>query len=312
MAFRLLRICDSEIIFNERLEELKKNFLLPRQYKSRIINNQFKRVKDLPGDNYAEKRKLALQKKTRNDDPRMKKRVKAVFDFNPLLPKISTVLKKHHRTMLSDNPELKDSFPDPPMACLRQGPNLRRLLCKSSLIKPTRPTRSTHRSAAGWKRCSHTSGRQCAKCPYTPPTASSITSHITGYTHHITTPINCSTENVIYSWKCRKCKFNFSVNQKNETPIVPKAKENEIGSNYTGRTKRQFKTRLGEHLGYIGNERSEEPSRLHFCLPGHSKHDLQGLGIEQVRSKDPFVIKAREHKYIQLFDSYRRGLNQEP
>jgi len=57
---------------------------------------------------------------------------------------------------------------------------------------------------------------------------------------------------------------------------------------------------------------AEEPSRLHFSLPGHNKHHLQGLGIEQVRSKDPFVIKAREHKYIQLFDSYRRGLNQEP
>ena len=189
MAFRLLRICDEENIFEERLAELKNNFLLPRSYKSRIIENQFKRVKELPGENYAQRRKLALQKKIRNQDPQTKKRVKAVFDFNPLLPKISTVLKKHHRTMLSDNPELKDSFPDPPMACLRQGPNLRRLLCKSSLIKATRPARATHRSAAGWKRCSHTSGRQCAKCPFTPPTASSVTSHITGYTHHITTPI---------------------------------------------------------------------------------------------------------------------------
>ena len=39
-----------------------------------------------------------------------------------------------------------------------------------------------------------------------------------------------------------------------------------------GRTKRQFDQTVCEHLGYIGNERSEEPSRLHFCLPGHSKH----------------------------------------
>ena len=188
MAFHLLRICDSEDIFEERLAELKNNFLLPRHYKSRIIDNQFKRVRDLPGENFSEKRKNALQKKIRNIDPG-KKRVKAVFDFNPLLPKISNVLKKHHRTMLSDNPELRDSLPEPPMACLRQGPNLRRLLCKSSLIKPSRPARATHRSAAGWKRCSHTTGRQCAKCPYTPPTASSVTSHITRYTHHITTPI---------------------------------------------------------------------------------------------------------------------------
>ena len=139
-----------------------------------------------------------------------------------------------------------------------------------------------------------------------------MTSHITGYTHHITTPITCTSEKVIYAWGCTKCKINISLNKRNETPIVPKARPDEIGSNYIGRTKRQFKTRLGEHLGYIGNENSEEPSRLHFSLPGHNKHQLQGLAIEQVRSKDPFIIKAREHKYIQLFDSYRRGLNQEP
>ena len=121
-----------------------------------------------------------------------------------------------------------------------------------------------------------------------------------------------SAEKVIYAWGCTKCKINISINKRNETPIVPKARPDEIGSNYIGRTKRQFKTRLGEHLGYIGNENSEEPSRLHFSLPGHNKHHLIGLGIEQVRSEDPFIIKAREHKYIQLFDSYRRGLNQEP
>ena len=142
--------------------------------------------------------------------------------------------------------------------------------------------------------------------------ASSVTSHITGYTHHITTPITCATERVIYAWRCRKCNTNFDVNTRNGTHVCKKAKANEIGSNYIGRTKRQFKTRLGEHLGYIGNENSEEPSRLHFCLPGHKKHDLQGIGIEHVRSQDPFVIKAREHQYIQLFDLYRRGLNQEP
>ena len=33
-------------------------------------------------------------------------------------------------------------------------------------------------------------------------------------------------------------------------------------------------------LGYIRNENSEEPSRLHFSLPAHNKHHLHGLGIE--------------------------------
>ena len=62
--------------------------------------------------------------------------------------------------------------------------------------------------------------------------------------------------------------MSYFIYKKNGTPVFPKAKENEIGSNYIGWTKRQFKTTLGEHLGYIGNEKSEEPSRLHFRLPG--------------------------------------------
>ena len=56
------------------MTELKNNFLLPRNYKSRIIDSQFKRVRELPGENYSEKRKFALEKKTRAEDPRMKKR----------------------------------------------------------------------------------------------------------------------------------------------------------------------------------------------------------------------------------------------
>ena len=114
------------------------------------------------------------------------------------------------------------------------------------------------------------------------------------------------------SGDAQNVKSTSALTKEMKIPVCPRAKPNEIGSLYTGRTKRFLKTRLGEHLGYIGNENSEEPARLHFSLPGHNKHHLQGLGIEQVRSKDPFVIKAREHKYIQLFDSYRRGLNQEP
>ena len=55
----------------------------------------------------------------------------------------------------------------------------------------------------------------------------------------------------------------------------------------------------------------EEPSGQHFSLPGHSVSNLQGLAVEHVRNKDPFVLKAREAYLIQKFDSYRKGLNQE-
>ena len=145
-----------------------------------------------------------------------------------------------------------------------------------------------------------------------------ITSHQTGYTHVIKDSINCKTARVIYAWCCTKCTKNFTVNTNNRAPQCPhnrnqqQQQHNNISSNYFGRSKRQFSIRFGEHIGYIRNKKEEEPSYLHFSQPGHSQHHIQGLGIEQVRSEDPFIIQAREHRIIQLFDSYRNGLNQEP
>ena len=62
MGFRLMRICSSEEVFNKRMEELKYDFLIPRQYKPALINRELKRVKNLPGDNFIMKRKEALRK----------------------------------------------------------------------------------------------------------------------------------------------------------------------------------------------------------------------------------------------------------
>ena len=194
--------------------------------------------------------------------------------------------------MISENPELSEVFPDPPMAALRQGPNLRNLLCKSKLPKILRnPIRSTHRNSAGWKRCSASGGRSCNQCPYTPVSATSITSHVTGYTHHITTPINCNTERVIYAWKCTKYKYNFSINSNNKIPATPVLNNIEQASNYIGRTTRKFKKRIYEHTNYVNVRNLEEPSAEHFCKPGHKVHNLQAIGIEQLRNLDQFILK---------------------
>ena len=111
----------------------------------------------------------------------------------------------HHRTMINENPELSEVFPEPLLLSNRVS-NLQKLLCKAKLPKVTRnKPRSAHRSSAGWKRCSSSGGNPCNQCPYTPISAASITSHINGYTHNITSSINCKTENVIYGYKCKKC-----------------------------------------------------------------------------------------------------------
>jgi hypothetical protein len=52
MAFRLLRICSDEINFEKRLSELKSEFLLPINYHSKVIDSQYNRVRNLPGESY--------------------------------------------------------------------------------------------------------------------------------------------------------------------------------------------------------------------------------------------------------------------
>ena len=55
-----------------------------------------------------------------------------------------------------------------------------------------------------------------------------------------------------------------------------------------------------------------EPSGEHFNLrPGHNVSDIRGIVLEEVTSDDPYILKAREHHYISLFDTYNKGLNRQ-
>ena len=80
---------------------------------------------------------------------------------------------------------------------------------------------------------------------------------------------------------------------------------------YEGKTTQSFQKRFSQHRDYVKREITSEASGEHFNLPGHSVADMQGLVLEKVKSKDPFVLKAREHFFIQKFDSFRHGLNRE-
>ena len=284
MAFRLLRICSSEDVFETRLQELKTEFLVPRNYHPRIIDAEFKKIRNLPGDNFSERRMNALEKKKPKE--KETKRLTAPFNFNPFLPRISDVLVKHFHSMLFKKPELREVFQDPPMAALRQPPNLKKILCRSKLYSVKRGTfllRKCRKSAAGWKKCGRGS-TTC--CPFALPPTAKVMSQITGYTHTIKDPVDCQTENCIYYWKCSKtnCKD------------FPRCE-------YIGLTSRPFRNRLSEHKQYIRSEMLEEPSGCHFNKPGHNISHLSGLVLEHVRNPDPFVLKAREYLYIQKFDT---------
>ena len=197
--------------------------------------------------------------------------------------------------MLFKKPELKTTFDAPPMAALRQPPNLRKIICRSSL--PTikrgdRFTRNSHKSAPGWRKCGKGS-TTC--CPYALPPTTQVTGLVTKYKHKIKDAVDCETENCIYYWRCTKsnCKE------------YPKCE-------YVGLTRRAFKTRMGEHKQNARSKNLETPSGYHFNQPGHDVSHFAGLVLEKVKSSDPFVLRAREFLHIQKFDSYRNGLNKEP
>ena len=174
---------------------------MPRGYKSNIIDGQFKRILELPGTLYSDKRKEALKKKERKQGNN--NRIIAPFQYNPLLPKVSSVLTKHYNTMTFNNPELKEVFPEPPMAALRQGSNLRKFLCRSQLYRTSRDSkfqRNTRKTANGWKKCSN----PCPVCPFTAPPKNTVHSEVSEYIHTIKTPVNCQSENIVYLWRCKK------------------------------------------------------------------------------------------------------------
>ena len=123
------------LIFVQLLFHKISSFLIPRNYKSSLINLEFDRVRGLPGDDFNERRRGALEKvekEQKNND-----RIIAPLDFNPHLPKASEIFRKHHKAMIFKAPHLSTIFPEPPMPAYRQPKNIRRLLCKSKLHPDT-------------------------------------------------------------------------------------------------------------------------------------------------------------------------------
>ena len=142
-----------------------------------------------------------------------------------------------------------------------------------------------------WKKC----GKNFQIYPYTLDKTNVVTGLASGYSHPIKEAVTCESENVIYYWKCTKHNCEDFPN-----------------CEYVGKTKRKFKDRLAEHRDYPKRDVVREPSGSHFTKRGHNVSDLKGLVLEQVRSRDPFILKSREHMLIQKFDTFRNGLNQEP
>ena len=97
-------------------------YLLKRGYNRNFVNKQIRRAADMP-------RQLTLQTKDINKP----KRIPFITTFNPSLPHISHIIKKHFNLLLSSH-RCKSVFQHPPVVAFRRSPNLRDLLVTAKLL----------------------------------------------------------------------------------------------------------------------------------------------------------------------------------
>ena len=120
LALRLRRICSTDETFNLRAAQLT-TYLLKRGYKRNFVTKQIQRAANIP-------RTIALQTKDVNKPTR----VPFTTNFNPSLPHISNIIKKHYHLLLSSD-RCKKVFPHLPVVAFRRSPNLRDLLVSAKL-----------------------------------------------------------------------------------------------------------------------------------------------------------------------------------
>ena len=188
LALHLRRICSTDATFHTRTAQLT-TYLLKRGYNRNFVNKQIRRAADIP-------RQLTLQTKDINKP----KRIPFITTFNPSLPHISHIIKKHFNLLLSSN-RCKSVFQHPPVVAFRRSPNLRDLLVTAKL-----PFNSTNpQLPSGSFRC----GKNCATCPYISHGLTTCTFFSTGETRPIKSNLTCETKNLIYMIQCNRCNLQY-------------------------------------------------------------------------------------------------------
>ncbi|KAG9460520.1 hypothetical protein GDO78_021300 [Eleutherodactylus coqui] len=117
-------------------------------------------------------------------------RVPLVVTYNSQLEELRKTAKKLHHTLHKDG-RLTTIFPDPPLLCYRQPPNLRNFIIRSALSSDTQK---------GTYPCNV---RSCKTCPHV-RTTDRIQIPNTQQDYKIPGTFTCSTSDVVYLIRCSK------------------------------------------------------------------------------------------------------------
>ena len=187
LAYRLRRICSTDEYFAKRAEELKE-FLLSRQYRSRVIDTAIERAKSIPRkDTFTRKGKLAS------------KRIPLVTTYQPGLPNLHCIVRKHF-PILTASARCKAAIPEVPIIAYRRPVNLR-----DHIVRARLKNMDIAENVPGFFKCGD---KRCKTCIHTCNTTS-IVSSATQRTYNIRQHITCKSNNVIYLITCKRCGVQY-------------------------------------------------------------------------------------------------------
>ena len=219
-----------------------KNLLLSRGNKSGVVNNALEKARTIP-------RQDALKKVEREHQ----QRPVFVIQYDPRLPSITSIARRHWRSMVSRDPKLQEVFPDPPLVAYKVAPNLRSKLIRAK-VPPTPPARP-RRTRPGMRKCGKA---RCPACPYI-NLEQTFKATATNHKVELNSAMDCNTKNICYAISCDVARCS---------------------QQYIGQTSKTLKERFSQHCGYV--DRNVEATGKHFNLQGHSKNDMQVIYSQDV------------------------------
>ena len=271
LAMRINRICTFSETRELRYQELK-DLLLTRGYRGGMVDAAIAKSRAIPR---SEALKFVVKQQST-------KRPVFVVSWDPRIPSIDAIQQKHWRAMISLDPYLKETFPDPPLVAYKRVKNIRNYVIRSKVPEPNQ-TR-TRRKINGMKKCT----KNCPICPFIKETREIKAKK---FTWKLNRKITCQSHNIVYMISCQK--------------------ENCL-QNYIGESERKLKDRISEHIGYIRTRNKTQATGYHFNLAGHSLADMKVTALEIVNSTDPMYRKERESYLIRKFNTFYKGMNRLP
>ena len=275
VATRLKRNCSDETFFAERTAEYK-GYLLNQGYPSKLVDDQFSKASAI----------------SRNDLLRARgKEAKKLFPFvttfNPNLPDVGNIIRKH-LFILQSNPKLKELFPrGSVIPAFRRSKNLKELLAPSRFKIAEEGQTSHHNNG-----CFKCDRNRCDLCRNFFVESKSFPSFQTGKKYTIHSRLSCNSKNVIYLASCKKCRLQ-----------------------YVGSTSTDFRIRFRNRKSAMLTNKTTCEVAVHFNKTPHTLGDFSFQCIDQVQAHnnsediDRLLITKEAYWSAQLFSLAPHGLN---